>query len=194
MWFNQKDRKRTAMGKLIIFILGSLGIILISKKSLPISNSHGFHRFFAFELLLILFLVNWEHWVEDPSSLHQMISWPLLVASLFLAVHGFYLLWVLGKPRGRVEGSPNLGFENTTRLVTIGAYKYIRHPLYGSLLLLGWGIFFKYPTRVGGLLALGISICLIATAKAEENENTSRFGEAYSRYQESTKMFIPWVI
>lgn len=182
------------MVKLIIFLLGSVGIIVLSRKSLPKSHTHGFHRFFAFELLLILFLINLEYWFEDPSSLHQMFSWPLLVASLFLAVHGFYLLWVLGKPEGTIQGSANLGFENTTRLVTVGAYKYIRHPLYGSLLLLGWGVFLKNPNKVGVMLTLGLSASLIVTAREEERENRARFGEAYARYLETTKMFIPWVI
>ncbi len=127
------------MGRLVIFILASLGIILLSRKSLPKSHSHGVYRFVAFELFLILFLINREHWIDDPSSLPQMISWPLPVASLFLAVHGFYPLWVLGKPQGPVEGAVNLGFENITQSVTIGAYKYIPHPLYGSLMLFGWG-------------------------------------------------------
>jgi protein-S-isoprenylcysteine O-methyltransferase Ste14 len=44
--------------------------------------------------------------------------------------------------------------EKTTILVTTGAYRYIRHPLYSSLLFLAWGIFFKAPSWPGGLLAL----------------------------------------
>ena len=104
-------------------------------------RSHGFYRFFAFELLLILLLSNIEYWIEDPYSPYQLISWVFLSASLIMAIHGFYLLRVIGKPQAAVPGSSDFGFENTANLVTIGAYNYIRHPLYTSLLLMDWGIF-----------------------------------------------------
>jgi len=35
---------------------------------------------------------------------------------------------------------------------------------------------------------------LMATAKAEEKENMTRFGDEYSRYRKTTKMFIPGLI
>jgi protein-S-isoprenylcysteine O-methyltransferase Ste14 len=182
------------MIKWIVIALASLGIVFFSWKSLLKPQSHGFYRFFAFELLLVLLLNNIGYWYEDPLSLPQLISWILLSASLFLVFHGFYLLRVIGKPQAVVSGSTDLGFENTTNLVTIGAYRYIRHPLYTSLLLLTWGIFFKLLTLFSGILALGVSAFLIATAKAEEKENLSRFGEEYSRYRKTTKMFIPGFI
>jgi protein-S-isoprenylcysteine O-methyltransferase Ste14 len=183
-----------SMGKWIVFAVVSLGIIFISWKSLPHSRSHGFFRFFAFELLLILLLSNLDYWIEDPFSIHQLISWVLLSASIILAIHGFYLLREIGKPQGAVQGSSDLGFENTANLVIIGAYKYIRHPLYSSLLLIDWGAFFKHTTLLSGSLALGISAFLMATAKAEEKENMTRFGDEYSRYRKTTKMFIPGLI
>ncbi len=182
------------MVKGIIFAVVSLGIIFISRQSLPRPRSHGFYRFFAFELLLILLLINISYWIEHPYSVFQLISWALLTASLILAIHGFYLLRKIGKPQGPVQGSSDLGFENTANLVTIGAYKYIRHPLYSSLLLLGWGIFLKHTTLLSGSLILGVSAFLIVTAKAEEEENMARFGDEYSRYRKSTKMFIPGLI
>jgi protein-S-isoprenylcysteine O-methyltransferase Ste14 len=182
------------MGKWIVFAVVSLGIIFISWRSLPRPRSHGFYRFFAFELLLILLLNNVDYWIEDPYSPYQLISWVLLSASLILAIHGFYLLREIGKPQVAVQDSSDLGFENTANLVTMGAYNYIRHPLYTSLLLIDWGIFFKRTTWLSGSLALAISAFLIATAKVEEKENLARFGEEYSRYSKGTKMFIPGLI
>ncbi|MGA3084269.1 MAG: hypothetical protein ABSE95_05690 [Thermodesulfobacteriota bacterium] len=63
------------MVKGIIFAVVSLGIIFISWKSLARPRSHGFYRFFAFELLLILFLINVNYWFENRFSLLQLISW-----------------------------------------------------------------------------------------------------------------------
>ena len=78
-------------------------------------------------------------------------------------------------------------------MVTVGLYRYIRHPLYASLLCLSWGAFFKSPSGIGGILALGASLFLTLTAKVEERENNRYFGTAYQDYRKHTKMFIPYL-
>lgn len=173
------------MLKLVVFLVGSAGIVAISWTSLRNPRSHGFYRFFAFESLLALILLNLPHWFNKPFSTHQIVSWLLLTLSLFLVVHGFYLLRTLGRP--------DKGIDHTTTLVIRGVYRYIRHPLYASLLWLGWGVFFKDPSLVGGILALVASVSLIATARVEEAENLRKFGTDYSTYMKSTRMFIPFL-
>mgnify|MGYP001819855295 FL=1 len=88
---------------------------------------------------------------------------------------------------------PLIGIEKTTALVTVGAFKYIRHPLYSSLLFGTWGIFFKGPSLLAGILALTVTTFLLATAKVEEAENIRFFGAAYQTYMKQTKMFIPFL-
>ncbi len=182
------------MLKLIIFIIVSAGIVYVSRASLRFPRSHGFYRFFAWESILALILLNLEYWFRNLFSIHQIVSWLLLITSLFLVVHGVYLLRVIGKPDNeRSEDVPMIGVEKTTALVTVGAFKYIRHPLYSSLLFLGWGVFFKDPSWLGGALALAATIFLVATAKVEETENIRFFGPAYQTYMKRTKMFIPFL-
>jgi isoprenylcysteine carboxyl methyltransferase (ICMT) family protein YpbQ len=60
----------------------------------------------------------------------------LLLGSIPLAGHAIYLLRRTGMPKGSIE--------TTTELVTGGVFRYIRHPLYASLILLGWGSALKY--------------------------------------------------
>ena len=48
----------------------------------------------------------------------------------------------------------NLAFENTVKLVEVGLYRFIRHPMYASLLLLAWGAFLKHPLFLTFGLAL----------------------------------------
>jgi len=174
------------MAKLIIFAIVSVGIVFLSRKSLRHLRSHGFFRFFVFESILALILFNIEHWFRNPFSVLQIVSWLLLLASLILVVHGFYMLKMVGRPKG--------GIENTTVLLKRGAYKYIRHPLYSSLLLLGWGVFLKDVSLVSITLVLVASVFLVATAKVEEKENLQKFGADYSGYMKKTKMFIPFII
>ncbi|MCG6534585.1 MAG: isoprenylcysteine carboxylmethyltransferase family protein [Syntrophales bacterium LBB04] len=181
------------MLKLSIFAMVTAVLIYVSKASLAVPRSHGFYRFFAWESMLALILLNIEKWFRDPFSIHQIVSWVLLIACIFPALCGFYLLRTIGKPDDRRGDAPMIGFEKTTTLVTVGIYKYIRHPLYASLFGLTWGVFFKDPSWVGGIPALAASIFLVATARAEEAENIRFFGPPYQAYMKQSKMFIPFL-
>jgi protein-S-isoprenylcysteine O-methyltransferase Ste14 len=175
------------MVRLIVFAFISAGLIAWSWPFLQDPRSHGFFRFFAFESILALIFINAGVWFRDPVALHQICSWILLSISLLIAVHGSHLLRMIGKPKDH-------NIENTTSLVAVGAYKYIRHPLYSSLLFLGWGVFFKVPSVLGIILAVAISAFVTVTAKVEEAENLRRFGADYAAYMKRTKMFIPFFL
>ncbi len=94
----------------------------------------------------------------------------------------------------RKVGRPRDELEDTTVLVEVGAYRYIRHPLYASLFLLGWGAFLKDTTLLAGALAVAASAFLVATAKVEEKLNLEKFGSGYVAYMKRTKMFIPYLL
>ncbi len=185
------------MAKVIVFIGLSVTLALVSRASLRAPGSHGFYRFLAWELILALVLLNYQGvhaWFGDPLSLHQIISWSLLTASTILVVWGVHLLNRWGKPEPEARDDTSLiGIERTTRLVTTGAYKYIRHPLYSSLLFLAWGVFFKDPSWLGGGLAAAATVFLIATGKVEESENVRYFGDDYEAYMKRTKMLVPFL-
>jgi protein-S-isoprenylcysteine O-methyltransferase Ste14 len=178
---------------LLIFLLASAALIWVSRASLRRPRSHGFHRFFAWEAILGLILINLDRWFREPLSPAQIVSWLVLLASAFLAVHGFHVLRNVGEPDNRREDDSLIGVERTTRLVTVGAYRYIRHPMYASLLFLAWGAWLKDPTVIAGLLAFAATVFLVLTAKAEEVENIRFFGSAYREYMGGTRMFIPFL-
>lgn len=181
------------MWQLVVFALASAGLGYISRESLRV-RAHGLYRFFAWEAMLGLFLLNVDFWFVDPLAPHQLVAWALLIVSLILVLAGVRLLRAIGKPdQARQDDSATLAFEKTTTLVEVGAYKYIRHPLYSSLLFLTWGIFFKMPAWYSGVLALLATVLLFATAKIEERENVRFFGLAYQTYIARTKMFVPFL-
>jgi protein-S-isoprenylcysteine O-methyltransferase Ste14 len=182
------------MAELMLFVLASAGIVYISRASFRAPRSHGFYRFFAFEAILALILLNVGYWIRDPFSLHQIISWMFLTVSAFLVVHAVHLLRLIGKPDAkRRDDAATIAFEKTTRLVVIGAYRYIRHPMYSSLLFLAWGALFKDLSWLSGVLALTATAFLVATAKTEEAENIRFFGPPYQTYIRQTKRFIPFL-
>jgi len=179
----------------ILFGIGSIILIAISWKSLNNPRSHGFYRFFAWECILLLFAVNVKYWFKNPFAWYQLIAWILLIISLVPLAYGVHFLRTRGKPtKKRKDDDSLLGFEKTTSLVKTGIYKYIRHPLYSSLLFLAWGIFFKLPSLTGMALVSVTTAFLFATAKADEVECIRFFGTEYAEYMKYTKMFIPKVI
>lgn len=179
--------------KIAAFIFGTAAIAWISRASLRKPRSHGFYRFFAWESILALFLLNVNYWFVDLLRPRQLISWLFLTLSLILIIEGVRLF----RQRGRLDqerGDPALvGIEKTTALVTTGLYHYIRHPFYSSLLFLGWGTMLKHLSWVGLILAIANTVLLIVTARIEEKENIEYFGDAYLEYMRTTKMFLPFI-
>jgi len=180
--------------RIIVFLAASAAIVRLSWRSLRRRRSHGFYRFFAFELLVALILLNVPVWFEHPLSARQLVSWTLGAVSIGLAIEGFRLLQLVGKPEDAGAQDANLSFENTTTLVTVGVYRFIRHPMYASLLALAWCAQLKNPLSLLSIvLAIGASGFLFATAKVEESENLARFGPPYAAYRRGTWRFIPFV-
>jgi protein-S-isoprenylcysteine O-methyltransferase Ste14 len=180
--------------KLFAFVVLSAGLLYISRASLRTPRSHGFYRFFAWEFIAALFLLNIDVWFRNPFSWHQLVSWFFLVVCIVPLVFGIRALVSRGKPGAQREAEPQLlAFEKTSSLVTTGIYHYIRHPLYSSLLFLTWGIFFKALSWPGVLLALAATLFLIATARADEAECIRFFGQTYQDYMKQTKRFVPFL-
>lgn len=184
------------MVRIVVFLVLTALWTYVSRGSLRAPRSHGFYRFFAMELILGLLLLNFTNFAQwfATRSAHQVVSWFLLIASLVAVVPGLYLLIVSGRPAAkRADDDHLIGFEKTTQLVTTGVYRYIRHPMYASLLFLAWGVFFKKLSWMAVGLALGATAFLVATAKAEEVENVRYFGAAYEAYKRTSKMFVPFL-
>jgi protein-S-isoprenylcysteine O-methyltransferase Ste14 len=105
-----------------------------------------------------------------------------------------YFFKKYGGSKKRGDNTTNFEFENTASLIKKGIYKYIRHPMYGSLLFLAFGALFKYISIITVSLAMVVLIFIIMTAKVEEKENIKYFGSEYEDYMKKTKMFIPFII
>ncbi len=175
----------SAAVRLGAFVLLSGALLAGFWKVVRRGPTHAVPRLIAFEAILGLVLANAPNWFATPLAVRQVASWVLLGGSLLLAAHGFSLL--------RVHGGTTGGIETTTVIVRRGAYRYIRHPLYLSLMLFALGAYLKAPGWLaGGLLGLTIA-GLLVTASVEERENESRFGESYREYMRATKKLVPFV-
>lgn len=173
--------------KYIVLITGTIFIILFSWfLSIKYKRYHGIARFFAFESVFILVLLNYRIWFLNPFSFRQVISWILLILSVYVVITGYILL--------KRKGKSTINFENTSVLVKSGIYGFIRHPLYLSIFLLGTGVMLKDPGPVQLLLGAINLVAIWITAKIEEMEMIEKFGDEYLIYVKETKMFIPFIV
>lgn len=181
------------MENFVVFILLSLPVLAISRRSLFKIRSHGFYRFFAWESMAFLLSINYQYWFSNPFEILQIISWILLFGAIYPVFAGIIMLKKRGKPQKSRNDRSYYKFEETTELVETGIYKYIRHPMYCSLLLLTWGIFLKNPVTDALLASLAASLFLYLTAIFDERECFACFGEKYRDYMKRTKRFIPYI-
>jgi len=117
-----------------------------------------------------------------------------LLFSGYLVIAGVILMKKKGKPRKDRDEKMLYHFEKTSELVDVGIFKFIRHPLYSSLLFLTWGIYFKDASGFLLIVAFLSTTSLFLTAKAEEKECIKHFGAKYNEYMKRSKMFIPFIL
>ena len=86
------------MTKEILFLLISLPVIFFSFRSIIRPHTHGFVRFFGWEIMIWIYLTVKPFWFVNIFTFHQIISWILLAISVFFAVKGFLNLLIKGKP------------------------------------------------------------------------------------------------
>lgn len=182
------------MNDLVIFGVLSIPLIIISWRTLFNTQSHGFYRFFSWECIIWLLVSNYTFWFNDPFSVKQVISWILLFWSAYVVIAGVLLLRKSGKPRKKRNDGMLFEFEKTSELVENGIFRYIRHPLYSSLIFLTWGIFLKNTTVQLFIISLLSTVFLYFTAIFDERECIRYFGAKYGEYIKRSKMFIPFLI
>ena len=81
--------------------------------------------------------------------------------------------------------------RDDAELVESGAYGLVRHPIYGGLILLGFGWAMVQASLVAVALAVVLAGFLLVKSLREEAWLTQRF-PAYAAYRARTRRFIPW--
>jgi protein-S-isoprenylcysteine O-methyltransferase Ste14 len=172
--------------KLVALLLGALCIAVLTLPSLRAGWKHALPRSLAFLSILGVFVLNIDTRALQPLTTPGLLSWILLLTSVALALHAYYVLRRYGGPQGSIDF--------TTTLVTAGVYRFIRHPLYASLVCLTWGVLLKQVSPAAIALTITATLLLYLTAKREEVFSASKFGPAYADYVARTKMFVPFLI
>ena len=147
-------------------------------------------------IVLLLLLVLWQRTEPVVISIQGPWRWCLhaaLLASLFGFVWGVRSLDAFDA-LGVQALLPRSGSKppQPMPLAVHGAYRWVRHPLYTSSLLLIW----SQPDLTYDRLLFNLSWSgwIIIGCYLEERDLRATFGQAYARYQQEVPMLIPWRI
>jgi protein-S-isoprenylcysteine O-methyltransferase Ste14 len=168
-----------------VFVVASLPLVFMSWPSLRHRHPSGIMRFFGYETMLLLTVHNIEYWARDANPVFKLVSLALALTAAGVLAHGIYLLSRLGDGQDFID--------DTRKLVVVGAYRYIRHPIYGAVLLFGWTMFVQDISVLSVALVGAMSAFLFAAARLEEQDTLERFGDDYAAYMKRSKMFIPFL-
>lgn len=132
----------------------------------------------------LLAVLGWRAWVSLSSR--ELAVAPLLAASAWVA------LWALTANRpGNFNIRPTPRSGGT--LVTTGPYRWVRHPMYTSVLLAAAAAATQSHQSIDGLLWLALLAVLLAKAAIEERALMRRFPD-YQAYKARTTRFLPWLV
>jgi protein-S-isoprenylcysteine O-methyltransferase Ste14 len=123
---------------------------------------------------------------------HSVAGWRFPAAVAFLTL-GPLLSWTSARTLGR-QWRFDAGLNADHQLIRAGAYRYVRHPIYTSMLcmLIGTGIL---TTRLPFLLvALALFVVGIEIRiRIEDALLSSRFGDEFRDYQRNVPAYLPFV-
>jgi protein-S-isoprenylcysteine O-methyltransferase Ste14 len=113
------------------------------------------------------------------------IFWTLIFAGIALGIHT-----LLHNRLGNFNIRPEP--KATAQLVTSGPYRFIRHPMYSTLLLAMAA--FVIAENIWLKLGLWIALAFVLSAKAsfEEQLMSEKFSD-YPAYRARTKRFVPYI-
>lgn len=94
------------------------------------------------------------------------------------------------KQKSRIQITPDTTPD--TKLISTGPYRYLRHPMYTGLLLLGLGLLLEQPELWRVVSYIGLIVTLIYKARFEESILLKAFAE-YGNYQKKTWALIPCI-
>lgn len=139
---------------------------------------------------LVLFGLFLILWILDSFILHSSIFLadriPLVIRLIILGAALAVAFYLFKSSHVVVSGG-----RRPMTVVSSGAFRYVRHPLYlGSIL-----IYFGFTVSTASLFCLGLLVVIFVfynfIASYEEKLLEAKFGEPYVAYQKNTGKWVP---
>ena len=127
-------------------------------------------------------------WLITQCRIQQLEVLHLVV----LLTAGLIGVWAVVSMRpDNINITPAL--KENHRLVTTGIYRYIRHPMYTSVILFCAVLLATKVDMVNGIIFVILILDLVLKLRHEERLLNERFPD-YRDYQKRTRMIIPFII
>lgn len=127
------------------------------------------------------------HYRIELGPLIRLAGFVILTGGAMVQIWTGRQLTLLG-----LMGLPEVSRKTEGRLVTEGAFSFVRHPTYLAHTLMFGGVFL-----LSGVIAVGVvtllDLLIVSTViiPLEEKELLGRFGEEYARYKQSVPRYFP---
>jgi protein-S-isoprenylcysteine O-methyltransferase Ste14 len=143
-------------------------IILIS-RFLFHSSAFGFHIFET---------------TQKPITFLDMIGIVMTVIGLIIAIAARKTL--------ADNWSSDVELKKDHTLITVGVYKYVRHPIYTGITLMGLGAIIVEQSIFATIFFIGMVAFLLFKMKKEETLLLKHFPKEYPAYIKKTKALFPY--
>jgi protein-S-isoprenylcysteine O-methyltransferase Ste14 len=84
-------------------------------------------------------------------------------------------------------------YKENHELVTKGPYRFVRHPIYTSMILMFIGTVLYYGSLLVFILIVIVTTVFVFRARKEEKIMIKLFGQKYINYMKKTKRLIPLI-
>jgi protein-S-isoprenylcysteine O-methyltransferase Ste14 len=109
------------------------------------------------------------------------------------ALGSLWLFWRTHRDLGR-NWSVSLEVRDRHELITVGVYRYVRHPMYSAFFLWAIAQFLLLPNWVAGLTGIiGFGTLYAFRVGREERLMLEAFGDEYRTYMKRTARVLPWI-
>lgn len=155
----------------------------ILKKELCMHLSHPVYSYIlvALQFILIGLILLTGSWFIDNFSFGLILQ----ALSIVLA------LWAVKTMRlGKFNIIPDP--KNDSKLIKAGPYRFIRHPMYASILLFFIPLIIQEPSTIRIAFYIALALTLVFKLHYEEKLLAEKF-TAYSNYQKQSHKLIPFI-
>lgn len=141
---------------------------------------------------ILLVAVSYTILWQTKFWLRPLSAWRLSLSILFLLL-ACLLSWTGARALGR-QWRIDAGLSSDHQLVTSGPYRFVRHPIYTSLLCMLLGVGFMVTPLL--LLVVALLVLIIGTeirVSIEDHLLATHFGDRFREYQRSVPAYIPFL-
>lgn len=178
---------------IVLFILAVVNRILALQES-RISRSVSTETRFVFIMGLaglsvvnsFLFALNPE-WYSNFQG--ETINEVNFIGNLFIVLA--ILLWIASKRQLGLNWSPRIAIRDKHTITNTGPYRFVRHPIYSSYILLSLGVILATTNPMVFLPYCLTTLIVLSRVPQEEKALRNFFGPKYEEYSLHTGKLFP---